>query len=649
MRKLIKWMNTLVIMIMILFAANTQDVQAASNPYPTTQDVDGDGNYEVPCTRFAWQQVYDNQGIALPAWGNAVNWWQSAKNAGYATGSEPRAGAIAVWSGDTYGHVAYVTSGSGNTFTVNEGGRTDLDHTSSHGVKYGYTLTNAVGGRRPYDSGKILLGFIYPNGQSSMQNPWIEVRDVTETSSTEAKLNAYIRNPGGVYITTVGCYIWDANGNLIKEHYEEINSQSHTRDGVEMWFYMNRELGIQIQANTKYRYQMCAIFNNGGSTVYTGVCEYSTIPPKWYSGLTPVNLNNGAEVYASIIKNKDWVHLGNVNGNVQVTKNGIEDGSDVWHFIRQGDGSYAILNCLDNKALTVSNGGQTDRTNIILSTWKGAEYQKWYIYGRWSGEYVLRPKHTDKVLDICDDSGAIGTNVQLFTYGSNNTAQKLAIWSFDKVGKSTLSANAGNSSVKTKLSWTAAKGANKYKIKINKGSKGKVTEYKNINAGNKTAYELILPEGYYEATVYSCNRFSQETGNTVSFTVKKSNSSATVNSSTDKKSVASKEKTSSIVSKSRVSVKRPTGLKVRNIRKKKVKLTWKKAKNVNGYEIYRSTKKNGKYRKIKTIKKNSITGYINVKLKGRQQYYYKVRSYKMVGKRKYYSSFTEVEKVKVKR
>ncbi len=37
----------------------------------------------------------------------------------------------------------------GNTFTVNEGGRTDLDHTSSHGVSYGYTLTNAVGGARP--------------------------------------------------------------------------------------------------------------------------------------------------------------------------------------------------------------------------------------------------------------------------------------------------------------------------------------------------------------------------------------------------------------------------------------------------------------------------------------------------------------------
>ncbi|MCR5429685.1 MAG: CHAP domain-containing protein [Eubacterium sp.] len=137
-------------------------ISAATNPYPATQDVDGDGYYEVPCTRFAWQQVYDNLGVALPSWGNAVNWFQSAKNAGYATGNTPKAGSIAVWSGDYYGHVAYVTSGSGNTFTVNEGGRTDKDTTASHGVVYGYTLTNSVGGKRPYDSGKTLLGFIYP-------------------------------------------------------------------------------------------------------------------------------------------------------------------------------------------------------------------------------------------------------------------------------------------------------------------------------------------------------------------------------------------------------------------------------------------------------------------------------------------------------
>ena len=139
---------------------------AFANPYPETQYLDGDAYVEVRCTYFAWQCAYERMGIELPIWGNAVDWWQGAVNdERYSTGSTPKADSIAVWSGDGGGHVAYVTSGSGSTFTVDEGGRTDLDHTSSRGVKYGYTITNAVGAPRPYDPGKILLGFIYLSAQ----------------------------------------------------------------------------------------------------------------------------------------------------------------------------------------------------------------------------------------------------------------------------------------------------------------------------------------------------------------------------------------------------------------------------------------------------------------------------------------------------
>ena len=167
MNRCIKKLTSMLLALIISMSMITAvpiTANAASNPYPATQNMDGDAYYEIPCTRFAWQQVYDNLGVALPAWGNAVTWWQSAINAGYATGSEPRPGSVAVWSGDYYGHVAYVVSGSGSTMYLNEGGRTDLDHTSSHGVAYNYKLTNAVGTPRPYDTGKTLLGFIYPTG-----------------------------------------------------------------------------------------------------------------------------------------------------------------------------------------------------------------------------------------------------------------------------------------------------------------------------------------------------------------------------------------------------------------------------------------------------------------------------------------------------
>lgn len=152
--------------------------------------MDRDGLYEIPCTRFAWQCVYDRQGIALPSWGNAVSWWQNAINQGYAVGNEPVPGSIAVWSGDYYGHVAYVTANLGNNrFTVDEGGRTDKDQTSSHGVAYGYTLTNAVGGRRPYDSNKVLLGFIYP-GVRVPGKPYVSVNPGKANQTTTFSWNA---------------------------------------------------------------------------------------------------------------------------------------------------------------------------------------------------------------------------------------------------------------------------------------------------------------------------------------------------------------------------------------------------------------------------------------------------------------------------
>ena len=190
-KKLLKKLMVLALSAVTAFSAvPVATVTAAGNPYPTTQDVDRDGLYEIPCTRFAWQCVYDRQGIALPAWGNAVGWWQNAINQGYAVGNEPVPGSIAVWSGDYYGHVAYVTANLGNNrFTVDEGGRTDKDQTSSHGVAYGYTLTNAVGGRRPYDSNKVLLGFIYP-GVRVPGKPYVSVNPGKANQTTTFSWNA---------------------------------------------------------------------------------------------------------------------------------------------------------------------------------------------------------------------------------------------------------------------------------------------------------------------------------------------------------------------------------------------------------------------------------------------------------------------------
>ena len=58
----------------------------------------------------------------------------------------------------------------------------------------------------------------------------------------------------------------------------------------------------------------------------------------------------------------------------------------------------------------------------------------------------------------------------------------------------------------------------------------------------------------------------------------------------------------------------------------KVTITWKKVSKAKGYQIYRSKKKNGKYKLVKTIKKGSTKKY-NVSHKEGKTYYYKVRAF----------------------
>ena len=69
------------------------------------------------------------------------------------------------------------------------------------------------------------------------------------------------------------------------------------------------------------------------------------------------------------------------------------------------------------------------------------------------------------------------------------------------------------------------------------------------------------------------------------------------------------------------------GLSAKYRSAKKVTLSWRKAKNADGYQIYRSTKKNGKYSRYKTMKKGSATKYTKVKQKSGKKYYYKIRAY----------------------
>ncbi len=106
----------------------------------------------------------------------------------------------------------------------------------------------------------------------------------------------------------------------------------------------------------------------------------------------------------------------------------------------------------------------------------------------------------------------------------------------------------------------------------------------------------------------------------------------------------------------------PKGTSVQKLVKGKKSFTvsWKKLskknlKQITGYQVRYSTSKKftAKTTKTKTIKASSKAGKKRAltvtKLKGGKKYYVQVRTYKKVGKAKYYSDWSKAKAVKTKK
>jgi len=81
-----------------------------------------------------------------------------------------------------------------------------------------------------------------------------------------------------------------------------------------------------------------------------------------------------------------------------------------------------------------------------------------------------------------------------------------------------------------------------------------------------------------------------------------------------------------------------------------ISLSWKKAKNCTGYEVYTSTKKGSGFKKVKTISKNSTVTYTMKKASGKKlaankSYYVKVRAINKSGGTVKYGKYSSVLKV----
>lgn len=77
-----------------------------------------------------------------------------------------------------------------------------------------------------------------------------------------------------------------------------------------------------------------------------------------------------------------------------------------------------------------------------------------------------------------------------------------------------------------------------------------------------------------------------------------------------------------------------------------IRVTWNKVSGANGYRVYRSTSKDGKYTAIGSTAKNSAVTFLDKKAVTGKTYYYKVCAYRNVSGKKVYGSYSATEKAK---
>ncbi len=191
-----------------------------------------------------------------------------------------------------------------------------------------------------------------------------------------------------------------------------------------------------------------------------------------------------------------------------------------------------------------------------------------------------------------------------------------------KAGKpaSVKAAWAGQSSKNVKVTWKQAKNATKYLV---------YRSYK-----SKSGFKKIGEVKYNKKGSYTFTDKKATAGKKVYYKVVSYNGSA-------------KGTESSVVSTS--ILKKPAKVKAtvkKSGKKKNVTISFGKVANASGYEIYRATKKSGKYKKVSSLKSKVTKKVFKGVKKG--TYYYKVRAYLKTGSKKTYTSFSSIKRVIVK-
>lgn len=337
-------------------------------------------------------------------------------------------------------HVEIVISTSGSTFTSIGGNTTG--NTTTEGVRRhsGYSFTSSY-----------IVGFERPNYSTISSKEWYEGYSIIDLGTSFCATISNSTTAG--YLNNEGWNVSAYPGNGQNNQAWIFNRQSDgsytitsmldtarlttcnrdgssgasivvSHDGVDLsqkWYIYRGNKGYMLRP---LHSDKVMDLDSGGYAAGTNIqlYEYNDTSSQYYninkidwrSIISPADI--GTNFCAYIYNNTTGGYLDNEGWNVAAYPgtNGI---TQTWLFQRQIDGSYLITSLLDNARLSTYDGESNNNTSVVVSHDEINESQKWYIY-KTSRGYILRPSHSDKVMDLEGGGYSAGTNIQLYEFNS---------------------------------------------------------------------------------------------------------------------------------------------------------------------------------------------------------------------------------------
>lgn len=240
-----------------------------------------------------------------------------------------------------------------------------------------------------------------------------------------------------------------------------------------------------------------------GSWGFTGEGWYN-LTPKCASG-------KYLDIQGGSTKNKANVQIYEYNNT----------NSQRFYFSSVGNGYYVISSMLCNKVLDIKNNSKKSGANVQQYDFKYGDNQLWKVVSEGNGYYSLRPcRNTSLALDVNRCGSANGTNVQVYTYKRNNTAQMWRFWkgttskgyTFIPSIKQNTASYSVNPSGNSKFTvWAITQpvfssgpykpvGASKLRVIITQASTGKTIMNK-VVSGKANTFSINKKYGAYTVTV----------------------------------------------------------------------------------------------------------------------------------------------------